>query len=61
MNQRNSGNYELSLSELDAASGGMKWDRNHKSPNVIDARGGQIEVAGIKVSLDINGKVSSFG
>ena len=25
--------------ELDAASGGMKWTPGHKSPNVIDARG----------------------
>jgi len=61
MNQRNSGINELSLSELDAASGGMIWDRNHRSPNVLDARGGQFKLFGITVSLDINGKVSGWG
>ena len=45
--------------ELDAVSGGMKWDHNYVSPNVIDARGGYVKVWGVTFSYDINGKVSS--
>ena len=52
---------ELTLDELDRVSGGMKWDRDHKSPNVIDARGGQLTFLGWQVTLDVNGKVSSVG
>jgi hypothetical protein len=49
----------LSKHEIDAVSGGMKWDRGHRSPNVIDARGGQFDLLGWRITLDINGKVSS--
>ena len=49
----------LSGEELDQVSGGMKWDRNHVSPNVIDARGGQMSFFGFTWTFDINGKVSS--
>lgn len=38
----------------------MKWDRNHVSPNVIDARGGQVDTWFGTVTLDVNGKVSSI-
>jgi hypothetical protein len=53
--------HELTLDELDQVSGGMKWDRDYKSPNVIDARGGQLTFLGWQVTLDVNGKVSSVG
>ena len=49
----------LSGEELDQVSGGMKWDRNHVSSNVIDARGGQMSFFGFNWAFDINGKVSS--
>ncbi len=50
----------LSDSDIDQVSGGMKWDRNHKSPNVIDARGGQIETPIGTFTLDVKGCISSF-
>jgi hypothetical protein len=53
--------HELTVEELDQVSGGMKWERGHKSPNVIDARGGQLSFHGWMVTLDVNGKVSSVG
>jgi hypothetical protein len=37
----------------------MKWERGHRSPHVIDARGGQFDFFGWRFTLDINGKVSS--
>ena len=49
----------LSRHEIDAVSGGMKWERGHRSPHVIDARGGQFDFFGWRFTLDINGKVSS--
>jgi hypothetical protein len=52
---------ELGEEELAHVSGGLKWDRNYTSSNVIDARGGQIVIWGIPVTLDVNGKVSSIG
>jgi hypothetical protein len=51
---------ELSIEQMVIAAGGMKWDRNHVSPNVIDARGGQMDVLFWNVTFDINGKVSSI-
>ncbi len=45
--------------ELDQVSGGMKWDRNAESKDVIDARGGSFSFLGIIVTFDVNGKVSS--
>lgn len=50
----------LSDADLDAVSGGMKWDRNHVSKDVIDARGGQIETPIGTFTLDVNGVISSF-
>ena len=38
---------ELTIDESEAVSGGMKWDRNHVSKDVIDARGGYLTVWGI--------------
>ena len=42
-------------------NGGMKWDRNHRSPIVIDMRGGKRRVGFFwtVATYDINGKVSS--
>jgi bacteriocin-like protein len=54
------GSRELSDDELDHVSGGMKWDRGHKSPNVIDARGGQVETWFGTFTFDVHGKVSSY-
>jgi len=54
------GQNELNVEQLAIAAGGMKWDRNHVSPNVIDARGGQMQVLFWNVTFDINGKVSSI-
>jgi hypothetical protein len=51
---------ELTVAELQVVSGGMKWDRNHVSSNVIDARGGQVDTWFGTVTLDVNGKVSSI-
>ncbi|PWB66322.1 MAG: hypothetical protein C3F17_01720 [Bradyrhizobiaceae bacterium] len=51
---------QLSDAELDLVSGGMKWDRNHKSNDVIDARGGQVKTWFGTFTLDVNGKISSF-
>jgi hypothetical protein len=49
----------LSEEELDAASGGMKWDKNYVSNEVIDARGGYITWGGWTFTFDVNGKTSS--
>ena len=51
---------ELSPDQLESVSGGMKWERGHKSPNVIDARGGQMTVIGWTFTFDIRGNVSSI-
>jgi hypothetical protein len=51
---------ELSDADLDLVSGGMKWDRNHVSKDVIDARGGQIETPIGTFTLDVRGVISSF-
>ncbi len=51
---------QLRSSEIDEVSGGMKWQRGVKNPDVIDARGGQITLWFGRFTLDINGKISSF-
>jgi hypothetical protein len=51
---------ELSDGDLELVSGGMKWDRNHVSKDVIDARGGQIETPIGTFTLDVRGVISSF-
>jgi hypothetical protein len=51
---------QLSDAELDAVSGAMKWQRGTKNPDVIDARGGQIETWFGTFTLDVNGKISSY-
>ena len=50
----------LTIAELDGVSGAMKWDRGHVSPNVIDARGGQIDTWFGTFTLDVHGKISSY-
>jgi hypothetical protein len=54
----NSNSSELGISELDAASGGMKWTPV-KNDDVIDARGGQISLFGFSITFDVKGNVSS--
>ncbi|WP_439925791.1 hypothetical protein [Nitrobacter sp. JJSN] len=51
----------LDVEEISTVSGGMKWDRNHVSNDVIDARGGSLTVWGVTMTFDINGKCSSIG
>ena len=50
---------ELREAELTEISGGMKWDRNHVSKDVIDARGGSMTVFGVTMTFDVTGKCSS--
>ena len=50
----------LSEEELNAVSGGMIWDHNYVSPNIIDVRGGSIKVWGVTFGFDINGKLSNI-
>lgn len=50
----------LTEEELVEVSGGIKWDRGHHSPNVIDMRGGQKRVGLWTIATyDINGNLSS--
>jgi len=49
---------ELDTTELDAVSGGMKWTPV-KNDDVIDARGGQVNIFGWTFTLDVKGHVSS--
>jgi len=51
---------DLSDAELDIVSGGMKWQRGTVNPDVIDARGGQIETPIGTFTLDVRGVISSF-
>ena len=51
---------ELSESELARVSGGLKTDPNHTSKDIIDARGGSLDIYGIVVTYDVNGHVSSL-
>lgn len=57
----NNGFRELSLEEIGAVSGGMKYDHNYVSKDVIDARGGSLTVWGVTMTFDVNGKCSSIG
>ena len=54
-------NRELNTTELDAVSGGMKWTPGTKNDDVIDARGGQLQILGWTITLDIKGNISSVG
>jgi hypothetical protein len=51
---------QLSDSDLDQVFGGMKYDKNYVSKNVIDARGGSLTVMGYTATYDLNGKMTSF-
>jgi hypothetical protein len=52
-------NRELGIDHLEAISGGMKWTPGHKSPYVVDARGGMVTFLGITITVDIKGHISS--
>ena len=52
---------ELTNSELDTVTGGMKLDGVRESTNVIDARGGSSTVGAYIIYYDANGKVSGYG
>ena len=49
---------ELSSTELERVTGGMKMDGARESDNVVDARGGQKTFLFWKISYDSNGHVS---
>jgi hypothetical protein len=51
---------DLAGTEPEQVSGGMKWTRGTKNPDVIDARGGTIRMGGIIATFDIDGDVSSI-
>ncbi|MBA2401785.1 MAG: hypothetical protein H0V72_24405 [Bradyrhizobium sp.] len=51
---------ELGIDQLEAISGGMKWTPGHKSPYVVDARGGMVTVVGWTFTFDIKGNLSSI-
>ena len=55
-----SGIRELTIDETGAVRGGMKYDHNYVSKDVIDARGGYLTVWGVTMTFDINGKCSSI-
>jgi hypothetical protein len=50
---------ECDIDELAAVSGGMKWDHNYQSKDVIDARGGSFTILGMTITYDPSGKVTS--
>ena len=58
--KRPAGDRELSDVDLEKASGGMKYDHNYVSKNVIDARGGSLTVMGYTATYDLNGKMTRF-
>ena len=51
---------ELTPAERGRVSGGLKYDHNYVNPDVIDARGGQVQFLGLTFTVDVNGKVSSI-
>ena len=51
---------ELSNEELAHATGGMKYNPDYVSANVIDARGGQFSLFGLNYSFDVNGHISDI-
>jgi hypothetical protein len=57
----NSAIRELDTTDLDAVSGGFKWNPNTKNDDVIDARGGSVTLFGFRVTFDIHGHISSGG
>jgi hypothetical protein len=52
---------ELTANELDAVNGGMKWTAGTANPDVIDARGGQLNFLGLHMTFGIKGNVTSIG
>ena len=53
--------YELNFEEISAVAGGMKYDPNYASKDVIDARGGYLTVWGVTMTFDVHGKCSGIG
>lgn len=51
---------KLSDGDLDLVNGGMKWTPGTKNADVVDARGGQVQVLFWNITFDVNGKVSSI-
>jgi hypothetical protein len=52
----------LAEEELNYVGGGMTWDRGYVSPNVIDARGGTIDLGyGFYLTVDLNVTYTSAG
>jgi hypothetical protein len=50
---------KLDIGEINTVSGGMKWDRNYVSKDVIDARGGQFTALGLTFTVDLEGNITS--
>ena len=50
----------LSNGDLDHVVGGMKWTPGTKNPDVIDARGGQVQVLFWNITFRRERKVSSI-
>ena len=53
-------NEQLEITDLEEVSGGMKWERGHKSPYVVDARGGMFTFLGTTITFDRSGRPSSI-
>ncbi len=52
---------ELNTDDLEHVSAGMKWTPGTKNDDVIDARGGQVNIFGLfTITLDIKGNASSI-
>lgn len=50
---------ELSAADIDAVSGGLKWQRGTVNPDVIDARGELVTPIGT-FTLDARGMINGF-
>jgi hypothetical protein len=51
----------LAQEELQVVTGGMNWDHDHESSDVIDARGGTVTMLGLVWTVDTSGHISSLG
>ena len=51
---------QLTDTDLNSVTGGMRLDGVRESTNVIDSRGGSSAVGAYIVHYDINGKVSGY-
>jgi len=48
----------ISEEELARVSGGVIYDHNYVSKDVIDARGGQLVLGNVSIAYDLNGNIS---